>query len=187
MLLAEVSAVDLEARKVRFEDGGEVGYDFLVLATGASHSYFGRDAWVRFAPGLKSLEDACEIRRRFLLTFEQAERESDPEMRRALLTYVVVGGGATGVEMAGTLKEIASRTLPREFRHILTEQARVGPACFNGYLAWLAWLFIHLIQLVGFQNRVAVLLNWCGAYITTQRRARLILKPCPRPGKGDES
>ena len=351
VLLAEVRAVDLEARKVRFEDGGEAGYDFLVLATGASHSYFGRSAWAQDAPGLKSLEDACEIRRRFLLTFEQAEREPDPETRRALLTYVVVGGGATGVEMAGTLKEIASRTLPREFRHILTGQARVilveagprilpafcedlseragaalrklgvemrvgrpvtevdaggvdlggeriqartvlwaagvaasrlgrtlgveldragrvivesdlsvpghpevfvigdlasfchgvdtplpgvapvavqqgraaarsilaalagrspesfkyhdrgsmatigrgiavarvGPTCFNGYLAWLAWLFIHLIQLVGFQNRVAVLLNWCGAYLTTQRRARLILKQCPRPGQGDES
>ena len=99
VLLAEVGAVDLDARKVRFEDGGELDYDFLLLATGASHSYSGHDAWAKFAPGLKSLEDACEIRRRFLLTFEQAEREPGPEARRALLTYVVVGGGATGVEL----------------------------------------------------------------------------------------
>jgi len=103
-------------------DGGTLDYDFLLVATGAGHSYFGMDAWARFAPGLKTLEDALEIRRRFLLTFEQAEREPDPATRRALLTYVVVGGGATGVELAGTLKEIASRTLgslertPRKFR-----------------------------------------------------------------------
>lgn len=348
VLLAEVGAVDLAARKVSLAEGDELPYDFLVLATGASHAYFGKDAWAKFAPGLKSLEDACEIRRRFLLTFERAEREPDPEVRKALLTYVVVGGGATGVELAGTLKEIASRTLPREFRNILTDQARVllveagprvlpafcddlgvkakealarlgvevrvgqpvtavdaegvnlgseripartvlwaagvaasglgrtlgvpldragrviverdlsvpghpevfvigdlasfshgvaqplpgvapvavqqgraaagsilatlegrsrvgftyrdrgsmatigrgkavammGPTCFSGRLAWLAWLFVHLVQLVGFQNRVAVLLNWCGAYITTQRRARLILKQCPRPDGG---
>jgi len=246
VLLAEVGAVDLDARKVRFEDGGELDYDFLLLATGASHSYFGHDAWAKFAPGLKSLEDACEIRRRFLLTFEQAEREPDPEARPALLTYAVVGGGATGVELDRAGRVIVASDLsvpghPEVFvigdlasfshgvetplpgvapvavqqgraaaRSILaslagqsresfkyhdrgsmatigrgTAVARVGPTCFNGYLAWLAWLFIHLIQLVGFQNRVAVLLNWCGAYITTQRRARLILKQCPRPGKDD--
>ena len=116
VLMADVSAVDLGARKVSFEDGGELPYDYLILATGASHAYFGKEAWARYAPGLKTLEDACEIRRRFLLSFEQAEREPDPEARRALLTYVIVGGGATGVEMAGTLKEMASWTLPREDR-----------------------------------------------------------------------
>ena len=341
VLLGEVLQVDLEARTLRLAQGQPLAYDFLILATGASHSYFGQERWRRDAPGLKSLEDALEIRRRILLTFEQAERESDPDALQALLTFVIVGAGPTGVELAGTLKEMACRTLPQEFRHILPEQARVilieaGPrvlpafgeglsdkaqrsleaigvelrlgqpvrdlddqgvtvgqeripartvlwaagvaanplgrclgvpldrwgrvlvapdlslpghpeafvigdlACFghgrraplpgvapvaiqqgrcaahnilaslgqgrrqpfryrdrgslatigrgsavaqlgrfrfNGLLAWLLWLFIHLLMLVGFQNRLGVLLGWFGAYLSTQRRARLILEP----------
>ena len=102
-----------------------IRYDYLIVATGSSHSYFGHDEWARHAPGLKTLEDALEIRRRILLAFERAERETDPARRRELLTFVLVGGGPTGVELAGTLAEIARQTLRDEFRSIDTRQARI--------------------------------------------------------------
>ena len=137
-LMAEVAGVELDQRRLRLGDGRSLDYDFLVLATGSSHSYFGHADWARHAPGLKTLEDALEIRRRFLLAFERAEREEDPALRRELLTFVVVGGGATGVELAGTLKEMARLVLPREFRRISGEQARVvlvegGPAILPAF------------------------------------------------------
>src|SRR5690606_24766343 len=100
------------------EDGGSVTYDTLVLATGARHAYFGHDEWEPFAPGLKTLEDATTIRRRILLAFERAERETDPDKRRALMTFVIIGGGPTGVELAGTIAELARDTLVGEFRNI---------------------------------------------------------------------
>ena len=341
VLLAEVRHIDLHGRRVHLAEGLELPFDYLILAAGATHSYFGKEAWAEAAPGLKTLEDALEIRRRFLLAFEEAEREPDPERRRALLTFVVVGGGPTGVELAGTLKEMARLTLAREYRHIQADRARVvlvegGPRIlpsfgsglsgtalrslerigvevrlsqpvtavdgtgvslgeeripartvlwaagvaasslgrclgvpldkagrvivqedlsipghsesfvigdmaslshdgraplpgvapvaiqegraaarailaslrgrrrqpfryrdkgslatigrgsavaelgrlrFAGFLAWLAWLLIHLLMLVGFRNRAAVLLDWLQAYLTTQRHARLILGP----------
>jgi NADH dehydrogenase len=124
-LLGEVVAVDAAARCVRLSDGGTLPYDHLVVAAGATHSYFGRDDWARFAPGLKTLDDAFEIRRRILLAFEAAEKEPDPQRRAAWLTFVVIGGGPTGVEMAGTLAEIARQTLPGEFRRIDPASARV--------------------------------------------------------------
>ena len=124
VLLADVVRVDTEARKVVLADG-EVGYDFLVLATGATHSYFGHDEWAFHAPGLKTLEDALFIRRRTLIAFERAEKETDAARRRRLLTFVVIGGGPTGVELAGTLVEIARHTLRREFRRIDPGDARV--------------------------------------------------------------
>jgi len=124
VLLEEVIAVDAAARRVRLAQG-ELAFDFLVLATGASHSYFGHDEWERCAPGLKTLEDALEIRRRVLLAFEQAERETDPELTRQWLSFVVVGGGPTGVEMAGAFAEIARHTLARDFRRIDPRMARV--------------------------------------------------------------
>lgn len=124
VLLAKALAVDVNARRVRLADG-VIDYDYLILATGATHSYFGRDDWEKFAPGLKTVDDALEIRRRFLLAFEAAEREADPEARRAKLTFVVVGGGPTGVELAGTMSEIARRGIPRDFRSIDTTTARV--------------------------------------------------------------
>ena len=124
VLLADVVRVDTEARKVVLADG-EVGYDFLVLATGATHSYFGHDDWAFHAPGLKTLEDALFIRRRTLIAFERAEKETDAARRRRLLTFVVIGGGPTGVELAGTLVEIARHTLRREFRRIDPGDARV--------------------------------------------------------------
>ena len=122
--LNRVDAVDLERRMVRHE-GGENRYDYLVLAAGATHSYFGHDEWEGHAPGLKTIDDALEIRRRILLAFEEAEQEADSETRRAKLTFVVVGAGPTGVELAGALKEIAASTIPRDFRNIDTTTARV--------------------------------------------------------------
>ena len=124
-LLGEVVAVDAAARTVRLRDGNALPYDHLIVAAGATHSYFGRDDWAPFAPGLKTLADAFEIRRRVLLAFEAAEKESDPQRRAAWLTFVVIGGGPTGVEMAGTLAEIARHTLPGEFRNIDPAQARI--------------------------------------------------------------
>jgi NADH dehydrogenase len=125
VLLAEASAVDLAAREVVCSDGERIPYDYLILAAGARHSYFGHDEWEAFAPGLKSVEDALEIRRRVLLAFEMAEREPDPAVREALLTFVIVGGGPTGVELAGALSEIARYTMARDFRVINPTQARV--------------------------------------------------------------
>jgi NADH dehydrogenase len=124
-LLAEVRAVAPQARHVLLEDGTRLHYDHLIVAAGATHSYFGNDAWAPFAPGLKTLDDAFEIRRRILLAFEMAEREEDPDRREALLTFVVVGAGPTGVELAGTLAEIARHTLPGEFRRIDPSKAHV--------------------------------------------------------------
>ena len=124
VLLGDARRVDTAARKVVLDDG-ELGYDFLILATGATHSYFGHDEWARHAPGLKTLEDALFIRRRTLLAFERAERETDPARRRRLLTFVIIGAGPTGVELAGTLVEIARHTLRREFRRIDPAEARV--------------------------------------------------------------
>jgi len=124
-LLGEVVAIDAAARRVHLSDDGALPYDHLIVAAGATHSYFGRDDWARYAPGLKTLDDAFEIRRRILLAFEAAEKEADPQRRAAWLTCVVIGGGPTGVEMAGTLAEIARHTLPGEFRRIDPASARV--------------------------------------------------------------
>ncbi|GLH74624.1 NADH dehydrogenase [Geothrix limicola] len=351
VVLGEVRAVDLAARRVDLADGTGLSYDFLILAAGSRSSYFGRKDWEGLAPGLKTLDDALEIRRRFLLTFERAEQEEDPDLRREWLTFVIVGGGPTGVELAGTLKEMARLSLPREFRRIRTDRARVilveagssilanfgtglsekavvelerigvevrlgqaitgiearavqlggeriptrtviwaagvaavplaaslglevdrigrllvepdlslpghpdvfaigdlaaflhgsggalpgvapvaiqqgdcaannivatlghrsrqafryrdkgsmatlgrgkavahiGHLSFTGYPAWLAWLFIHLMLLVDFRSRVFVFFEWLWAYLTTQPRARLILRNGPRPGAGEPS
>ena len=124
VILAEVSAVDVAAKKVTAGEL-ELGYDYLILATGARHSYFGHPEWEPLAPGLKSLEDAVEIRRRILLAFEYAEKVNDEAAKRAAMTFVIIGGGPTGVEMAGAISEIARHTLAKDFRHIDPSQARV--------------------------------------------------------------
>ncbi len=124
VLLAEVCEFDLPRRRVLLSDG-HVEYDTLVVATGSTHHYFGNDQWAPLAPGLKTIEDATEIRRRLLLAFEAAERESDPQRRRQWLTFVIVGGGPTGVELAGALAEIARDTLRREFRSIDPSHAHI--------------------------------------------------------------
>ena len=126
VLMGEVDAVDPDRRTVRFDGGTrEIGYDYLVVATGARHSYFGHDDWELRAPGLKSLEDALEIRRRFLLSFERAEKVTDPAERRAWQTFVIVGGGPTGVELAGMLPDIAREAFHNDFRRIDTRDTRV--------------------------------------------------------------
>jgi NADH dehydrogenase len=125
VLMAEVVAVDAAARSLRLADGNRLAYDYLLLAPGVRHSYFGHEAWERFAPGIKTADDAEEVRRRVLLAFEAAEREPDAEKRQALLTFVVVGGGPTGVEVAGALAEIRQFALRRDFRRIDPRAATV--------------------------------------------------------------
>jgi NADH dehydrogenase len=124
VLLAEAVRVDADRRELVLKDG-ELAYDVLCLCTGVSHSYFGHGEWEPLAPGLKTIEDATEIRRRFLLAFEAAERETDDAARRAHLTFVIVGGGPTGVELAGAMAEIARRAMPADFRSIDTATARI--------------------------------------------------------------
>jgi NADH dehydrogenase len=137
-LFATVTGIDADGHRVLLEDGDSVEYDTLVLATGARHAYFGHDEWEPFAPGLKTLEDATTLRRRILVAFERAEREPDPARRAALLTFVIIGAGPTGVELAGTIAELAQETLPPDFRNIDTHKARVvlieaGPRVLAGF------------------------------------------------------
>src|SRR5438132_2155413 len=137
-LFANVSGVDAAGKRVLLDDGDALAYDTLVLATGARHAYFGHDEWEQFAPGLKTLEDATTLRRHILVAFERAERETDPARRAARLTFVIVGAGPTGVELAGTIAEMAHHTLPDDFRNIDTRKARVvlieaGPRVLAGF------------------------------------------------------
>ncbi|MEM6614492.1 MAG: NAD(P)/FAD-dependent oxidoreductase [Cyanobacteria bacterium P01_C01_bin.72] len=125
VLLDKVVDIDAEAKKVYLEDREALDYDALVIATGVSHHYFGNDQWQNDAPGLKTVEDALEMRRRIFMAFEAAEKETDPEKRQALLTFVVVGGGPTGVELAGAIAEIAHQSVKNDFRDIDTTQAKV--------------------------------------------------------------
>jgi NADH dehydrogenase len=124
VILGEVTSIDLAAKIVHLADG-DLAYDYLILATGATHSYFGHPEWEVAAPGLKTIEDALEIRRRVLVAFEAAERETDAEAQKAWLTFVIVGAGPTGVELAGALSEIARHTMTRDFRRINPSSARV--------------------------------------------------------------
>jgi NADH dehydrogenase len=137
-LFATVSGVDAANRRVLLDDGDSLPYDTLVLATGARHAYFGHDEWETFAPGLKTLEDATTLRRHILVAFERAERETDAARRAARLTFVIIGAGPTGVELAGTIAELARHTLPGDFRTIDTRKARVvlieaGPRVLAGF------------------------------------------------------
>lgn len=124
-LLGEVVGVDSANRLLTLADGGSVPYDSLIIATGARHAYFGHDDWERFAPGLKTLDDATQLRRKLLMAFEAAEREYDPNKRKALLTFAIIGAGPTGVELAGSIIELARVTLRDEYRSIRPEEARV--------------------------------------------------------------
>ncbi len=125
VMMANVAKVDLGAATIECEPGGLVHYDYLVLAAGARHAYFGHEEWAPLAPGLKTIDDALEMRRRMLLAYEAAELENDDAARRRALTFVVVGGGPTGVELAGALREIAANSIPRDFRHVDTTTARI--------------------------------------------------------------
>ena len=137
VILAEAVGVDRAKNRLILEDGA-LDYDYLIVAAGATHAYFGRDEWRRIAPGLKSLEDALEIRRRVLMAFERAERETDAARRAAQLTFVLIGGGPTGVEMAGALAEISRHSLARDFRHFDPGSARIlliegGPTILGAF------------------------------------------------------
>jgi NADH dehydrogenase len=124
VLMEEVRGVDAERKCVQTQFG-EIPYDYLVIATGSTHSYFGHDEWSRFAPGLKRIEDGTRIRRSILIAFERAEVMTDEDQRRRLLTFVIVGGGATGVEMAGAIADVARQTLAADFRRIDPRSARI--------------------------------------------------------------
>jgi NADH dehydrogenase len=163
VLLGEVTAIDTAGRRVRLERG-ELGYDFLLLAPGVTHSYFGHDAWEAHAPGLKTIEDALEIRRRALFAFEQAECDEDREARRQWLTFAVIGGGPTGVEMAGAFAEIARHSLARDFRRIDPRAARVvlveaGPRVLPAYPEELSESARLQLEALGVQV-------WTGAAVT---------------------
>jgi NADH dehydrogenase len=139
VLLGDVAAVNADSRTLTLTDGATIPYDTLILATGASHSYFGNPEWERFAPGLKTIEDALEIRKRVFFAFEAAEREPDESLRAPWLTFVVVGGGPTGVELAGTLGEISRQTLRHDFRHINPSESCIlllegGPHILGTYV-----------------------------------------------------
>jgi NADH:ubiquinone reductase (H+-translocating) len=167
VVLAEVVGVDLERRVLRIANG-ELHYDWLVLAAGATHAYFGHDEWKAFAPGLKTLEDATDLRRRILLAFEAAEYEATPEARRAALTFGIVGGGPTGVELAGAIEEIAGRTLPREYRHVDTRTTRVvlfegGPRLLPSFAPELGERARRDLERMGVEVRVGALVTEVGA------------------------
>lgn len=157
VLLGAVRAVDVTARRLKLEDG-ELHYDYLILAPGASHTYFGHDEWAALAPGLKTIEDALDIRRRVFLAYEAAERATDEAMRRALLTFVVVGGGPTGVELAGALAEIARHSLARDFRTIDPTSARVilaeaGPRILSTFPESLSAAAVRSLEELGVEVR----------------------------------
>lgn len=158
-LLGEVRHIDPAARNVQLADGTRLAWDHLIVAAGATHSYFGNDAWAPLAPGLKTLADAFEIRRRVLMSFEAAEIETDPARRRALLTFAVIGAGPTGVEMAGTLAEIARHTLKDEFRRIDPRSAEVlliegGPRVLQAMPEALSRRALAQLQKLGVQVRL---------------------------------
>jgi NADH dehydrogenase len=159
-LFATVMGIDTSSKCIRLDDGGALPYDTLVLATGARHAYFGHDEWEPFAPGLKTLEDATTLRRRILVAFERAERESDPQRRAALLTFVIIGAGPTGVELAGTIAELAQDTLAPDFRNIDTHKTRVvlieaGPRVLAGFADDLSTYAQRSLEKIG----VEVVLN----------------------------
>ncbi|MCP4561472.1 MAG: NAD(P)/FAD-dependent oxidoreductase [Bosea sp.] len=165
-LLAEVTGIDTALREVTLSTGEILHYDTLVIATGATHAYFGHDDWEPHAPGLKTLEDATTIRRRILTAFERAEAEADPERRAALLTFVVIGAGPTGVELAGTIAELARATLPEEFRRIDTRTTRVvlveaGPRTLPSFDADLATYAHHELQRIGVEVRTGAPVTAC--------------------------
>jgi NADH dehydrogenase len=183
VLLAHVDRVELDHRRLVL-DRGEMGYDGLVLAVGASHSYFGHEDWALLAPGLKSLEDALEIRRRVLLAYEAAEREQDGAEQRALLTFVVIGGGPTGVELAGALGEISRQTIARDFRVIDPTKARIillegGPRILSTYPESLSGRAQAQLERIGVEVRTRAMVTrvtpdavWLGG---EQIRCRTVL------------
>ena len=167
-LLGTVVGVQAASNRLVLEDGTTLAYDTLILATGARHAYFGHDDWEQFAPGLKTIEDATAVRRRILLAFEHAEMEPDSKAREALLTFVIVGGGPTGVELAGTIAELARDTLPRDFRRIETQKARVilveaGPRILANYAPELSQYAKKSLEKIGIEIRLGEAVTECRA------------------------
>ncbi|MEX0838348.1 MAG: NAD(P)/FAD-dependent oxidoreductase [Parvibaculum sp.] len=178
VLLGEVETVDRAARAVVLADGRHVPYDYLLVATGARHAYFGHDEWEPFAPGLKKIDDATEIRRRILLAFEKAETETDPEARRNLLTFVIVGGGPTGVEMAGAIIELARKTLVSDFRHIDPSSARVllieaGPRLLPAFAETLSAFAEAALARKGVEVKLGEAVTRCSAAGVEMGEARI--------------
>jgi NADH dehydrogenase len=168
VLLDRVEGVDAEARKVRLGSGGAIPYDWLILATGARHSYFGRDDWAEHAPGIKTIDDATAVRRKVLLALERAETETDHERRKALLTFVVIGGGPTGVEMAGAIAELARKSVSRDFRSITPHCSRVilvegGPRLLATFPETLSAKAMKAIQKLGVEVRLGGRVTSVGA------------------------
>jgi NADH dehydrogenase len=167
VVLAEVSGIDLARKEVVTEDR-RIAYDFLILATGARHAYFGHDDWARYAPGLKRIDDATYLRRRILLAFEMAESETDAERRRALLNFVVVGGGPTGVEMAGAIAELALKALKSDFRTIDPGSARIilieaAPRLLTPFDPSLSQAALRSLQKLGVEVRLNTAVTACDA------------------------
>lgn len=165
-VLATVEGVDAAKREVILNDGSHVPYDTLVLATGATHAYFGHDEWEKSAPGLKNLEDATTIRRRMLMAFERAERATDPARRQAFLTFVIIGGGPTGVELAGAIAELAHVTLVKEFRHIDPHLTRVvlieaGPRILSAFTEDLSAYAQKALEKLGVEVRTGAPVTQC--------------------------
>jgi NADH:ubiquinone reductase (H+-translocating) len=165
VLMAEVTGVDTAAHLVH-TDSVTVHYDYLVVATGATHSYFGHDRWAKFAPGLKRIEDATAIRRRFLIAFERAELVADGNSRKRLLTFVIVGGGPTGVEMAGAMAEVARQTLAADFRHIDPRTSRIllleaGPRLLPAFPEDLARYAHDALEHMGVEVRTSTRVTDC--------------------------
>ncbi|WP_213772208.1 NAD(P)/FAD-dependent oxidoreductase [Bradyrhizobium sp. dw_78] len=167
-LFATVTGVDTAAGRILLDDSDALPYDTLILATGARHAYFGHDEWEPFAPGLKTLEDATTLRRRILVAFERAERESDPAHRAALLTFVIIGAGPTGVELAGTIAELAQDTLAPDFRNIDTRKTRVvlieaGPRVLAGFADELSAYAQHALEKAGVEVVLGQAVTECTA------------------------
>ena len=166
VIMDEVTGVDIAGQRLEL-DGGVLAWDYLVIATGARHAYFGHDEWAPWAPGLKQIADATAIRRRLLLAFERAESAQDGTARRSLMTFVVIGGGPTGVELAGSIGELAFKTLVREFRHIDTRQARVvllegGPRLLPSFCAASSDYARDALERLGIEVRLRSPATACG-------------------------
>ena len=178
VIMAQVTGIDVEARRVRTTEV-DLAYDYLVLATGATHSYFGHDDWAPYAPGLKHISDATEIRRRFLMAFERAEVVEDDAERQRLLTFVIVGGGATGVEMAGAIAEVAQRTLRHDFRHIDPRRSRIilieaGPRVLPAFPESLSDYAARSLQSMGVEVELGHMVTGCDGRGVTLKDGRRI-------------